>query len=131
MRAGDVVVPVVAPRPTAVVVEEDGALLGPNIHLLRPDPEQVDPWFLAGFLQSSEALRSASSMSGMHRFDVRRVEVPRLPLEEQRRYGATFRRIAAFARALDEAAALGRDVTQSLVDGVARGCSNHAATPEH
>jgi SAM-dependent methyltransferase len=121
VRPGDVVVPVVAPRPTAVVIEEGGALLGPNIHLVRPDPEQIDPWFLAGFLQSSEAMRTASSMSGMHRFDVRRVEVPRLPLEEQRRYGDTFRRIAAFARALDEAAALGREVTQSLVDGVAAG----------
>lgn len=132
LRTGDVVVPVVAPRPIAVVVEEDGPLLGPNIQLVRPDPEQVDPWFLAGFLQTSEALRSAGSLSGMHRFDVRRVAVPRLPLEEQRRYGATFRRIAAFARALDQAAVLGRDVAQSLVDGVAAGVlepSSNIQTP--
>ncbi|MGH3586556.1 MAG: N-6 DNA methylase, partial [Pseudonocardia sp.] len=107
LRAGDIVVPTVAPRPIAVVLEEGGALLGPNVQLVRVDPQQVDPWFLAGFLRSSDALRSASSASGVHRIDVRRVEVPRISLAEQRRYGDTFRRIAAFARALDDAAALG------------------------
>jgi SAM-dependent methyltransferase len=121
VRAGDVVVPVVAPRPTAVVIGAGGALLGPNLYLLRPDPELLDPWFLVGFLRSQEVLRVASSMSGAHRLDVRRLEVPRLPLDEQRRYGETFRRLAEFERIVGQAAALGQVLTRSLTDGLAVG----------
>jgi hypothetical protein len=131
LRAGDVVVPTMAPRPIAVVMEEGDALLGPNVQLVRVDPQQVDPWFLAGFLRSSDALRSASSASGVHRIDVRRVEVPRISLAEQQRYGDVFRRIAEFAQALDDAAALGRDVTQTLVDGLAAGLLGPSATSGH
>lgn len=121
LRSGDVVVPTVARCPTALVIDEGGALLGPNLQLVRPDPEQLDPWFLAGFLRNRDSLRFAGTLSGAHRLDVRRVEVPRLPLVEQRRYGEAFRRLAVFERTLRSAAALGQDFTQSLIDGLAAG----------
>lgn len=122
LRAGDVVVPTLAPRPVALVVhEEASALLGPNLHLLRPDPDQLDPWFLAGFLRSSEALRAASSLSGTYRVDVRRVELPRIPPAEQQRLAATFRRLVEFAERVDAAATLARELERSLFDGVAAG----------
>lgn len=127
VRAGDVVVPVVAPRPTAVVIDAGGALLGSNLYLLRPDPELLDPWFLLGFLRSQAVLRAASSTTGAYRLDVRRLEVPRLPLDEQRRYGETFRRLAEFERIVGQAAALGQMLTRSLTDGLAAGALKPAA----
>jgi len=30
--------------------EDDDAILGQNLHLIRPDPRHVDSWFLSGFL---------------------------------------------------------------------------------
>ena len=66
LRVGDVVVPTVAPRPGARLVEQEaGALLGPNLQLLRPDRDRLDPWFLAGFLRSGEAMRAASSLGDL------------------------------------------------------------------
>lgn len=130
VEPGDVVVPLVGPGRAAVVVEAGGAVLGANLYLLRPDPARVDPWFLAGHLRSGRAASAASSASGVHRLDVRRVEVPRSPIDEQRRIGSGFRRTAEFMRALDSAAALGREVTQRWIDGVAEGLLDpDGATP--
>jgi SAM-dependent methyltransferase len=128
LEPGDVVAPLIAQRPVAVVVEQSGLVLGANLHLLRPDPARIDPWFLAGYLRSGEAARVSSSASGLHRLDVRRVEVPRLPIEEQRRIGAGFRRVATFARALTEAAALGGLVAERWTDGVAEGLLDPGGT---
>ena len=121
LRPGDVVVPTVAPRPAALVVQEAGALLGPNLQLLRPDRDRLDPWFLAGFLRSGEAVRAAASLSGTYRIDVRRVELPRVPPAEQRRLAETFRRLAEFGTALGTAADLGRELERTLLDGIAAG----------
>ena len=69
--------------------------------LLRPDPAALDPWFLAGFLRGTANNRQASSYaSTATRLDVRRLQLPRLPLAEQRRYGERFRALAAFEEAL-------------------------------
>ena len=43
---------------------------------------------------------------GVFRYDVRRARVPRIPLSEQRRYGAAFRRLAEFAALMRRAANL-------------------------
>lgn len=122
LRPGDVVVPTVAPRPVALVVEQEaGALLGPNLQLLRPDRDRLDPWFLAGFLRSGEAVRAASSLSGTYRIDVRRVELPRVPPAEQRRLAKAFRRLAEFGSALATAGNLGSELERTLLDGIAAG----------
>ena len=49
------------------------------MHLIRPNPAQLDPWFLVGFLAASA--------------DIGQLEVPLLPLGEQQRYAAAFRRL--------------------------------------
>jgi hypothetical protein len=122
-RAGDVVVAVAARRFAARVVEAGGALLGPQLSLLRVDPERLDPYFLAGVLGSSVNVRSTTvqSTGGAGRADVRRAQVPRLPLEKQRRYGDAFRRMAEFESALRSTAVMGAEMAELLADGVAEG----------
>jgi hypothetical protein len=64
IEAGDVLLPGVGGRPvTARVADEQdaGSLLGFNIHLFRPDPERLDPWFLAGFPAAKDNISSASA----------------------------------------------------------------------
>ncbi|KWX07291.1 hypothetical protein TR74_19290 [Carbonactinospora thermoautotrophica] len=103
------------------MVTEGGALLGPHLYLLRPDPDALDPWFLAGFLRSQANARHTSTLSGSMRVDVRRARVPRLPLAEQRRYGEAFRRLADFEEALTRVAELGKDVAAAVADGLTDG----------
>ncbi|MFF0741021.1 N-6 DNA methylase [Streptomyces sp. NPDC004111] len=123
-EAGDVVVPLLGGGAVARVVDGTGAgaVLGRNLHLLRPDPAAVDPWFLAGFLRGTANNRRASSYaSTAARLDVRRLQVPRLPLAEQQRYGERFRTLAAFEDALRIAGRLGEQLVQGLYDGLADG----------
>ncbi|MER5732459.1 N-6 DNA methylase [Streptomyces sp. NPDC002138] len=123
-EAGDVVVPVVGAAAVARVVGpgDAGAALGRNLQLLRPDPAALDPWFLAGFLRGTANNRQASSYaSTATRLDVRRLQLPRLPLEDQRRYGERFRALAEFEDALRLAGRLGEQLVQGLFDGLADG----------
>ena len=121
LQPGDVVVPVVAARPAARVVTAPGALLGGNLQLIRPSSAVLDPWFLAGYLRSESAARYWSSLSGTHRIDARSVEVPRLSLADQRRYGAAFRRLHEFDQAIASATELGGQLAATLRDGLAAG----------
>lgn len=100
---GDVVVPVLGGGSVARVVDAAtaGAVLGRNLVLLRPDAGALDAWFLAGFLRGAADNRQASSYaSTATRLDVRRLQLPRLPLDEQRCYGARFRALDVFEQAL-------------------------------
>lgn len=118
---GDVVVPMLARQLTSRVVTERGALLGRHLYLLRPDPAALDSWFLAGQLRTSANERQTASLSGSFRIDVRRAQVPRLPLAEQRRLGEAFRQLDAFDRALRRAAELGAEYVRIAADGLAGG----------
>ncbi|MER5929667.1 N-6 DNA methylase [Streptomyces sp. NPDC002054] len=126
---GDVVVPVVGGATVARVIgpATAGAALGRNLQLLRPDPAALDPWFLAGFLRGTANQRQASSyVSTATRLDVRRLQLPRLPLAEQHRYGDRFRALAEFEDALRLAGRLGEQLVQGLYDGLTDG----TVTPE-
>ncbi|MDL5202019.1 N-6 DNA methylase [Streptomyces sp. ALI-76-A] len=121
---GDVVVPVLGGGSMARVIDEatGGAALGRNLVLLRPDPAALDPWFLAGFLRGTANNRQASSYaSTATRLDVRRLQLPRLPLDEQRRYGARFRALDEFERALRHAGRLGNQLVRGMYDGLTDG----------
>ncbi|MFJ2029623.1 N-6 DNA methylase [Streptosporangium sp. NPDC087985] len=120
-RPGDVAVPQIVRTPVARVLTRGGAVLGTNIHLLRPDPAVLDPDFLAGFLCGSGNLRHYSATSTTIRVDVRRAEVPLLPIEEQRSYGEAFRRLATFESALRQAAELGENLIRLTADGLTHG----------
>lgn len=124
LAEGDVVVPVLGGGSLARVVDATtaGAALGRNLQLLRPDRAALDPWFLAGFLRGTANTRQASSYaSTATRLDVRRLQLPRLPLAEQQRYGERFRALAEFEDALRLAGRLGEQLVQGLYDGLADG----------
>ncbi|MGW1560365.1 N-6 DNA methylase [Streptomyces sp. NPDC002144] len=121
---GDVVVPVLGGGAVARVIDgaTRGAALGRNLVLLRPDPTALDPWFLAGFLRGTANNRQASSYaSTATRLDVRRLQLPRLALDEQRRYGARFRALDEFERALRRANRLGDQLVRGMYDGLTDG----------
>ncbi|MFF3331491.1 N-6 DNA methylase [Streptomyces sp. NPDC002888] len=121
---GDVVLPVLGGGAVARVIDDatGGAALGRNLVLLRPDPAALDPWFLAGFLRGTANNRQASSYaSTATRLDVRRLQLPRLPLDEQRRYGARFRALDEFERALRHAGRLGEQLVRGMYDGLTDG----------
>ncbi|WP_371670962.1 N-6 DNA methylase [Streptomyces sp. NBC_00289] len=123
-ETGDVVVPVLGGGSMARVIDEAtaGAALGRNLVLLRPDPTALDPWFLAGFLRGTANNRQASSYaSTATRLDVRRLQLPRVPLDEQRRYGARFRALDEFERALRLAGRLGEQLVRGMYDGLTDG----------
>ncbi|MFD4593722.1 N-6 DNA methylase [Streptomyces rubiginosohelvolus] len=124
LEPGDVVVPVLGGGTAARVVDAAtaGAALGRNLQLLRPDPAAVDPWFLAGFLRGTANHRQASSYaSTAARLDARRLQLPRMPLAEQQRYGERFRELAAFEDALRTAGRLGGRLVQGMYDGLTDG----------
>ncbi|NEV85428.1 N-6 DNA methylase [Streptomyces tendae] len=139
VRAGDILLPVVTQTVVARVAtnEDAGAYPAPTLHQIRvTDTELLDPWFVAGYLSSSEGghqAASASSSLGLHtRVDPRRVRVPLLPIERQRVYGEAFRTIAEFTRALRAAHDLGQDLARNSTDAVAaalRGADADDAVP--
>lgn len=123
-RPGDVVIPASGGGTAARVVDDAtaGAVLGRGLILLRPEPAALDPWFLAGFLRGTANNRQASSYaSTTARLDVRRLQVPRLPLDGQRAYGERFRALAAFEDALRLAGRLGEQLVRGLHDGLTDG----------
>ncbi|MGC0423207.1 N-6 DNA methylase [Embleya sp. AB8] len=129
IRAGDVIVPTLlgsgesgwARAVRVAGVAEQDAVLGPNLHLLRPDPATLDPWFLAGFLTDPAHARRAGYGAGIVRVDVRRIEIPLLPPDRQRAYGETFRALRTFVTDLRDAAALGEDLGRGLLEGLTAG----------
>ncbi|MDT7839489.1 N-6 DNA methylase [Streptomyces justiciae] len=124
VEPGDVVVPVLGGGSMARVIDDatGGAALGRNLVLLRPERTALDPWFLAGFLRGTANNRQASSYaSTATRLDVRRLQLPRLPLDEQRRYGARFRALDEFERALRRAGRLGEQLVRGMYDGLTDG----------
>jgi hypothetical protein len=98
---GDVVAPLLRAGRVRVI-DEGGALLGPNLVMLRPDPSRMDSEFLAGCLRAAEHATSARASSVSGRFDTRRVRVPRLAIDDQRRLGAAFKDLAALESRLAE-----------------------------
>ncbi|GGL37854.1 N-6 DNA methylase [Planomonospora parontospora] len=121
IEPGDVVVAARSGGLAARVVEESGLLLGPRLTLLRPDPERLDPFFLAGFLRTLPAPSASGTQSGAARFDPRRAQVPRLAPDEQRRYGDLFRRVFAFEAELRRLVLDGGLAASAIARGLAGG----------
>jgi hypothetical protein len=89
--------------------------------LLRPDPQRLDPWFLAGFLAAEDNLSAAATGSTIVRVDPRRLRVPLLPLAEQQRYGRAFRRIDLLRRAAQQASGIAEETARTLSAGLTGG----------
>jgi hypothetical protein len=111
---GDVVASVLG---AARVMTDGGAVLGPYLSRYRADPEQLDPDFLAGVLRAG----APPTHAGSSRTDARRTRVPRLPLADQRRYGAAFRQLMAVEDRLRTASAAGETLVRLGFDGLVAG----------
>jgi len=106
VESGDVVTPIASRYPMSRVIDQGGCLLGPQLLLLRADPERIDPHFLAGFLRAGQGFAAVPG-SSLARTDIRRLAIPRLSVVQQRRYGEAFRRLAQLADNLGQLASLG------------------------
>ncbi|WP_283133162.1 N-6 DNA methylase [Rhizohabitans arisaemae] len=118
---GDVVTPLTPTDPVARVISQGGVALGPQLLLFRVDAERVDPHFLAGFLRIAGGAGTARASSASTRIDARRVRIPRLPIEEQRAYGAAFRSLTEFEDGVRAAGSLARSLVRLGFDGLAEG----------
>ncbi|MGW7660518.1 N-6 DNA methylase [Streptomyces sp. NPDC054756] len=100
---------------------EAGVLLGTGLHLFRPDPARLDPWFLLGFLSSEANLAGASTGSSTLHLTPGRLRVPLLPLEEQRRYGEAFRHVESLREQARRARDLAEETARLVSGGLAGG----------
>ncbi|MFG2137821.1 N-6 DNA methylase [Streptomyces sp. NPDC048650] len=119
---GDVVVAGVIRAFRAWVHEGPPMALGPQLYTLRVDPEKLDAHFLAGCLRAPANGRQAGThASSSSRVDIRRLQVLQLPLEEQKAYAGTFRRLSAFEALLTRAGGLGKGLVRDVSDRLAGG----------
>jgi hypothetical protein len=127
INANDILIPVSGREIIARVAtpEQVGAELEPNVHLVRIDTAQFDPWFVAGVLSHLDNLRVAGRASvtsnGAVRVDIRRLTIPVLPLDQQQAYGQAFRQLAEFRNRLDDVAAAGAALAREISNGLAAG----------
>ncbi|MCC5036324.1 N-6 DNA methylase [Streptomyces sp. WAC 00631] len=125
IATGDVLVRAVAggsgPMARVAGEEDAGALLGPHVHLFRPDPARLDAWFLAGFLGAEENIAGASTGSTVLTVSPGRLRVPLLPLEEQRRYGEAFRHVHELRAEARRANQLAEETARLLSGGLTGG----------
>lgn len=129
IRAGDVLVGADGPRLAVRLADEPGAVLGPQLLLLRVDPDRLDPYFLAGQLRAGGLVNepaSRSRPSGATRTGLRRLRLPRLPVAEQRRHGEAFRRLLEAERLLRDT----NRIAHEVLDGGFRGLADGTLRPE-
>ncbi|MFJ6482907.1 MULTISPECIES: N-6 DNA methylase [unclassified Streptomyces] len=83
--------------------------------------DQLDTDYLQGFLRSSVNNRRSTSASGSYRLDSRGARIPRMGIDEQRRYGSAFRVLSAFERDVHEIVELSGHLADLARDGLATG----------
>ncbi|MGK5446675.1 N-6 DNA methylase [Streptomyces radiopugnans] len=90
-----------------------------------PEPvsasEQLDTDYLRGFLRSSVNVRRSTSASGTFRLDGRGARIPRMGIDEQRRYGSAFRALSEFEEGMRKIEELSRRLAEVVRDGLATG----------
>lgn len=124
VQSGDVLVVAGAQRTMARVAaaEQVGAVLGRGVYAVRVDPQVLDPWFVAGAISGADSRRIAgqvtSTLSGTLRTDIRRLQIPVLPIETQRLHGEAHRRLAEFEILVLQAAERSSDVARDLASGL-------------
>lgn len=126
IEGGDVIMPEtlhdLRSVPARVADEGDeGKLLGPHLFLVRPDPERLDSWFLAGFLSAEENTHRATTGTSIVRLDVKRLRVPLVPLQSQRDYGKAFQCLFQLREESARAAALAEETARQWAAGLTSG----------
>ncbi|WP_278263382.1 N-6 DNA methylase [Nocardia sp. AG03] len=97
-----------------------GAVPGPGVLVFRTDPDRVDPWFFAGFIGSPDNATATYGTTTI-RLDPARLRIPLLPLADQRRYGAAFRRLHQLRVAARTTADAARVAADHLATGLTAG----------
>jgi hypothetical protein len=127
-RPGDVVLRTMGRPPTVVTatVDADGresvAEVGGAAQVIDVDASRLDAYFVAVFLRGEvAALPVVNTLSVVSREDLRRCRIPRMPLAEQRRYGAEFRRLLELESALRSLADLSGKVIDQAIHGLTTG----------
>jgi len=129
VKAGDIVVPAGGRFFAVLVVDEDRGVLGPGLQILRADPERIDPACLAGFLRIA-ALRSPTrGQSVTSQTDIKRIEIPRIPLHRQRALGAVFSCLDRFEALLGRVASDGTALVGMALQGLGDGLLHPDRTP--
>lgn len=119
---GDVVVAGVARAFRAWVHEGPPLALGPQLYVLRVAVGELEPHFLAGCLSAPANGRQAGThASSSSRVDIRRLQVLRLPLEQQTAYAEAFRRLRVFEALLTAAGSAGEELANDMSDRLATG----------
>lgn len=121
LKPGDVLVPAMDTAERPLVVTDQVGDPTPDRHFLRCEPDVLDPYFLAGSLY---VLSIADADTFRH--DVRHARIPRIPLNEQRRYGAVFRDLTKFAEVSRQVADLSDNVLKLAVNGLLPGADMSA-----
>ncbi|SBT93816.1 N-6 DNA Methylase [Streptomyces sp. DI166] len=83
--------------------------------------EQLDTDYLQGFLRSSLNVRRSTSASGTYRFDVKGARIPRMSVDDQRRYGSAFRALTEFEAGVRRVDELSRRLAEVAREGLASG----------
>ncbi|MFD0342727.1 hypothetical protein ACFVH0_29295 [Streptomyces sp. NPDC127117] len=119
---GDVIVAGVVRAFRAWIHQGPAVALGSQLYALRVDPEMLDAHFLAGCLRAPANGRQAGThASSSSRVDVRRLQVLRLPLDEQAAHADAFRRLTDFERLLKRAGEIGGGLVNDAGDRIASG----------
>ncbi|GAB3651956.1 hypothetical protein GCM10027589_09060 [Actinocorallia lasiicapitis] len=133
LRSGDVVVPMTPDEPP-LVVAPGADLSGLNRHrgslqILRCDPSQLDPYFVAGFLQSEINRRQLRSGSTGEQRSPRRARIPRIPLAEQRVYGEVFRGLFSWLELLRRMDAVAKETYGLALNALTSGALDPHESP--
>ncbi|MCX4092089.1 N-6 DNA methylase [Nocardia sp. alder85J] len=102
LEPGDIVVSVTRIQTEPHVVTTGGVAAGPQLQVLRPEPDRLDSDFLACSLHAALRARPVSS-SASSRSELHRTPVALLAIADQRSYGAAYQRLRSAARALQQA----------------------------
>lgn len=121
LQRGDVVVPTGGRSFAVHIVEEGDAVLGPGLHLLRPDPDRLDPSCLAGFLRIAALQAPGRGQTSASRSDIRRIEIPRIAIAEQRSLGQAFNRLETLETLLSRLSASGSTLISLTLHGLSEG----------
>jgi hypothetical protein len=122
LEPGDVVVPLSAHDVDVHVISSGGAVLGPQLLLVRPRPEHIDSQFIAGFLRIGRLQANSRAARTSHRIDLRATRVPSIPLAEQRRYGEVFRLVQDFRKRTHQLSDLVEKLSETALLGLDDGC---------
>ena len=118
-RAGDVLLRTQGRMP---VVATGTAADSGVAQVVEIDPARLDPHFVALFLRGDvAALPVANTLGAINRDDLRRCRIPRLPLAEQRAYGAAFAHLNELEQALARLSDLSAMVIEQTVDSLTTG----------